>query len=535
MPNPWEQEWDTGDNAPWMQNWSGVTAAPARPQPSDVLIDLSNPRGEGMPKQFAKGAAIALRRAGRGLKGLFGDLSPEDIAELDRMKAYEEQSGMPATLGDVAMQMPMYLGGPASMLGRAAQAGLVGGLTSPENRMEQAGYAAGGSLLGEALLGSTAKALRGPVAQAGVAEAYGEGLRPTIGQALGGMFKTAEEKATSIPLIGGSIQEAMKRSTESFNTATLQKIVDDLNRGVGTTGQTMTTLGGKTGVASKIVDIGEIQPGRAGFEQVKDAVRDAYGRLVQSSNGTMTDDMAAGLQGIRDMAQNLRPEFADQIDRIISNTIESRIKPGIRTSGETLKEIDSELTNLASQYKSSSIADERRIGDAVREAQRQLHMMLESENPGARQALQNADSAYWKIKRMEQATTSSVANEIATPAQLLQALRGKNRAQFAEGKMPLQDWAELNQQIIGNKYPDSGTPGRLALADVFAAGVAGIPQAAAGYAAGKALYSPSVQDFLVRQAIAQPGPMRSGLVSLADLARRPAAAGGAIIGQRTGR
>ena len=531
---------DFSDLASPVEDWSDLSSPVVRfpaytPQAGDFFnIGLDNPRGEGIPKQFAKGAAIALRRAGRGLKGMMGDLSPEDIAELDRMKAYEEQAGMPATLGGMAAQVPMYMSGAGSLPGRAIDAAMRAFALSPEDRGQQAALAGIGSGVGESAARGLSGLIRGPVAQPGVREAYEEGVRPTIGQALGGIMKTTEEKATSLPLVGGSITDAQRRATESFNTATLQKIVDDLNRGVGETGTGMTIPGGKTGVESKFVDVGEIQPGHGGFSQVKDAVKDAYNRLVTTTSGTMTDDMAAGLEGIRNLASNLRPEFQQQIDSILKNTIESRLKPGTRISGETIKEIDSELTDIASQYKSSSIADERRVGDAAREAQRQLHLMLESENPGAANALRNADTAYWKLKRMEQATTSSVANEIATPAQLLQALRGKSRAQFAEGKVPLQEWAELNQRIMGNKYPDSGTPGRLGLADVFTAGVAGIPASAAMYAGGKTLYSPAVQDYLVRQAISEPGMMRRGAVSLLDLARMPAAATGAAIGTRQG-
>jgi len=281
------------------------------------------------------------------------------------------------------------------------------------------------------------------------------------------------------------------------------------------------------GVPQMKVDVGEIQPGTDGFKQVKTAVKEAYGRLVENTSGEMTPELQAGLQNIRKMASTMRSSYSQQIDDIIKNSVESRFKPGQRIDGVTVKEMDSELTNLAENYVKSSTADERRVGQAIQEAQRQIHEMMAGQNPNYSQALRNADSAYWKLKRIEQATTSSVANELMTPAQLLQSLRGRKRSSFAEGGMPMQEWGRTAQEVLGNKYPDSGTAGRLGLGDLFTAGVAGLPKAAALYFGAQGVYSPAVQDFLVQQAIKQPGPARSAVSRGLSALRGPASAAGA--------
>ena len=518
-------------------------AAPARPQPADVLIDLSNPRGEGMPKQFAKGAAIALRRAGRGLKGLFGDLSPEDIAELDRMKAYEEQAGMPATLGDVAMQMPMYLGGPASMLGRAAQAGLVGGLTSPENRMEQAGYAAGGSLLGEALLGSTAKALRGPVAQEYVAGLYEKGIRPTLAQALGGGWKEAEEKMTSMPIIGSAVQRAQKRALESFNTASIKDVINELNTGLLESGEGKNLLtGGANVLSQQFTDIGKIEPGAKGLEKAYNAVSKVYNDLAANTEGAITPQLSEKLTAAKDRMHNISEEAGRSFDSLFEHYIGGRIDPNGTIPGGTMKEIDSDLTSLISELKGGGSVD-KNMASAFESIQNSFDSMMDEMNPGYQSIKRNADAAYRKLALLGKASTSSVGSELATPANLAQQLRAEDvskwKKNFAMNKSDWADWARQNIDLMGNKFPESGTAARSAMADLVTGGIAthfgALPQALAAYGTARAAWSPAVQDYLVRQAIAQPGPMRSGLVSLADLARRPAAAGGAIIGQRTGR
>lgn len=521
MAGPWEKY--QAESGPWSQY---------APQPiaSKGPIDISSPRSDPWYEQMAKGVAIGLRTGGRGLKGLVVGLEPSDIAELDAMKAYEQQAGWPATTGKTLAQLPAYLAmgelGPASMLGRAGSSAITAAGLAPEDRLKAAGEAGLGSFVGESLLGGLGKIMRGPVAQPGVKELYEEGVRPTFAQAVGGAVKTAEEKLESVPLVGAAITKAHRRGMETFNTATLQKVVDDLNRDIDSVAKTtLPAMPGQVPVAPlKRIEVGEIQPGTTGFKQVKDATREAYGRLVENTSGEMTPDLQTGLQGIRDLASTMRGSYAQQIDDIIKNTIESRFKPGQRIDGVTIKEMDSELTNLADNYTKSSIADERRIGQAIQEAQRQIHLMMESQNPRYATALRNADSAYWKLKRIEQATTSSVANELMTPAQLLQALRGRNRADFAQGTMPMQDWGMAAQEVLGNKYPDSGTAGRMGLGDLFTAGVAGLPKAAALYFGAQGAYAPALQDFLVQQALKQPGPTKAA-VARGLSALRPVASG----------
>lgn len=523
MAGPWEQ-YQT-ESGPWAKYGK------YKPSPYEVQIDISTPRSDPWYEQMAKGAAIGLRGMGKGIKGLVSELEPSDIAEIEAMKRYQSEAGWPAALGKMGAEIPAYAAGaglgPATMLGRAATAAGTAATISPEDRLRSAGEAAGGSFVGESLLGGLSKMLRGPVAQPGVKELYGEGVRPTFAQAVGGGLKTAEEKMESVPLVGGAITKAHRRGMESFNTATLQKVVDDLNRGLDTPGMDLAVPGQMMGVPKVKVDVGEIQPGVGGFKQVKDAVKEAYGRLVENTSGEMTPELQTGLQGIRQMAGTMRQSYAQQIDDIIKNTIESRFKPGQRVDGVTIKEMDSELTNLADNYTKSSMADERRVGQAIQEAQRQLHEMMASQNPNYEQALRNADSAYWKLKRIEQATTSSVANELMTPAQLLQSLRGRSRSGFAQGTMPMQEWGRSAQEVLGNKYPDSGTAGRLGLGDLFTAGVAGLPKAAALYFGAQGVYSPAVQDFLVQQALKEPGPARQAVVKGLSALRRPASTAGA--------
>ena len=103
-----------------------------------------------------RGANIALTKAGTGLKGLFADLSEEDIAKLRAGEAYMQKAGLPATLGglgvdiaaEAAAMTPM---GKLPFLARIVGAGGTTAALSPENRGEAAMYGAGGQVGGEGL------------------------------------------------------------------------------------------------------------------------------------------------------------------------------------------------------------------------------------------------------------------------------------------------------------------------------------------------------------------------------------------------
>ena len=78
--------------------------------------------------------------------------------------------------------------------------------------------------------------------------------------------------------------------------------------------------------------------------------------------------------------------------------------------------------------------------------------------------------------------------------------------------MPWSDWAGGAQQVLGNTYPDSGTAGRMLLADLAAGGATGamahFPEYMIARGAAQGAWSPYVQDMLVRAAMAEPNMYR---------------------------
>lgn len=486
----------------------------AMPSPWEAYGVPKYPAQESTLMRMGRGANVALTKAGTGLKGLFADLSEEDIAKFRAGEAYMQEAGLPATVGglgvdiaaEAAAMTPM---GKLPFLARIIGAGGTAAALSPEDRAKSGMYGAAGQGIGEGIAKGLGAMFRGPVAAPGVKEFVEAGGEPTIGQALGGTLKAFEEKLSALPFLGGHINEAQKRALESFNTSTLQGIVDTLNKGIR-------TAPSQEAVQRELVDLGKIKPNSTGYKAVKEAASKAYDNLALQTSGEMTPELALGLQNIKDFAGKGAPDDrAKQIAKLIDYSVINRFKEGQRLNGSSIKQMLSELRVLSDKYRKSPSADENLVGDAAKEAASLIKQMMEMQNPRYAEALNAADNAYRDAKRMETAMTSSVSHEMATPASLLQALRGKNRVGYAEGEMPMQVEARRAQEIIGNKLPSSGTAERLNATRGFnelAGDLAGaIPGALLKYYGGAHFYSPAFQRMMVEQSLKEAGPIRGAI------------------------
>lgn len=511
----------------WSSVGKEVPTKPKRqykPNPYEFQLDISSPETESPIKQFLKGGAIGLRQTRMGLQGMFGEPSESDLAEQAAMEDYLNRSGW-GTAGKVIEQIPQYAAatglGPATMLGRGAMSGLAAFLTSPQDRAKEAALGAIGSIGGEQAINLGTKALRGPVAQDFVAGLYEKGVRPTLAQALGGEggggWKGAEEKMSSLPFVGSAIQRAQKRALESFNKASLQGIVDELNTGLmeSSEGQGLIPAGANV-IRQEVTKLGKLEPGAKGLEQVYNAVSQVYDDLAANTKGAVTPELADSLTVAKDKMHSISKEAGGAFDRLFDQYIGDRLDPNGSISGQTMKEIDSDLTSLIADLKRGGSVD-KNMASAFESVQKSFDTMMDQMNPGYEAVKRNADAAYRKLALLGKASTSSVGSELATPANLAQQLRAEDTSKwkknFAMNKSDWTDWARQNIDLMGNKFPESGTAARSAIQDLvvggLSAGLGHIPEALATYGVARAAWSPEVQDFLVRQAMKQPGPQRA--------------------------
>lgn len=307
--------------------------------------------------------------------------------------------------------------------------------------MERTGQAALGA--GAGALGQVAPAAIGrivnPKAAQTVRESVGE-LTP--GQALGGVWKKAEEKASSLPFAGQIVSDAQRRSVESFNKGVLDHVLAPIKQ-----------------KAMKI--------GHEGIKEVGEKISGQYEALLPTLKIKADADFLKQVAGVKNLATALPDDKLMQLNRIIDQNVTGKFTEHGLMSGTTMKQVDSEIGRLIRGYQSSANFDERQLGSALREVQSALRSMVERNNPDKAGQLAAINDAFSKFIRVERAASGVGAKDgIFTPAQLNSAIKATDtslrKGKFAKGEALMQDMAKRAEATIGNKYPDSGTAGRLA-------------------------------------------------------------------------
>jgi len=196
------------------------------------------------------------------------------------------------------------------------------------------------------------------------------------------------------------------------------------------------------------------------------------------------------------------PKAVSFFNNWLDNNVLNKFQGQGSVGGQTLKQVQSDLRETISRLSASTDADQRLIGDALKETQDQVRQLVTRSNPQYAKELKLIDTGYANFKRVERAAAGLGAEEgIFSPAQLQNAVKAmdksKDKSRFAKGDALMQDLSESAKTALGNKVPDSGTPYRSMMAALLAsggAGVAGLPGVAAGVLASPLLYSQTGQN-----------------------------------------
>ena len=306
-----------------------------------------------------------------------------------------------------------------------------------------------------------------------------EGVKPTVGQAIGGKAAAAEEKLQSVPLMGDMISRARGQTLEMFNKAAINRAV--------------APIGGK------VDGVGQESVKKAG-DMLSQYYDDALNQVKHVRFDAKFD---ADVMQLRGMAQSLVPSMRNKFDAALKNIVGGRMGPQRSMLGDVYKSVDSEIGKVASKYGKSSVASEQELGDALAQLQNLLKQQMMRSNPQVAQKLQAADAGWANLVRIEQAAKAAKnAEGVFTPAQLNAAIQMaddsvRGRA-VARGTALMQDLGSAGQKVLGSRVPDSGTATRLMLGGGAVGSAAISPAIPAGLAVGGSLYTRPVQNALVR-------------------------------------
>lgn len=313
-----------------------------------------------------------------------------------------------------------------------------------------------------------------------------EGVVPTAGQILGGGYKRAEEALTSVPVLGDFIKSAQNRAMQDVNRVAFNRA--------------LTPIGEK---------LPEGVMGREAVQFVSDKLDDAYGKLLPKMTVVQDAPFQQNISTLKNMVESgaIDPKAVNFFNNWVDNNVINKFQGQGAITGQTLKQVQSDLRETISRLSASTDADQRLIGDALKETQDQVRQLVTRSNPEYAKELKSIDTGYANFKRVERASAALGAEEgVFSPAQLQNAVKAldksKDKREFAKGEAYMQDLSESAKTALGNKVPDSGTPYRAlvgAIAAAGGAGAAGFPSVATALgalAASPLLYSKTGQNAL---------------------------------------
>lgn len=270
------------------------------------------------------------------------------------------------------------------------------------------------------------------------------GVKMTPGQVMGGQAKDIESFAASVPLVGSYISDAKERALYSFNKGVI-------NKALGKVGEKLP----------------EDVIGRDAVQAVNEIVDQKYTDVLSKMSFKLDFPTYTGmLKATKAPSSSIdRVRVKDELDSIVF----SRLPKEGPITGETYKQIESELRQRAAQLGRGTISDQD-VGEALKAASVSLKEGLRKQNPKYTSELRRIDSAYGDISVMKTAAANTGAeNGVFTPRQYKTAVRQsdttRKKTQFAAGTARGQDVAEDAVSVMEPRQT-ANLEGRIALSNV---------------------------------------------------------------------
>lgn len=458
---------------------------PVAPPSSGFLMGLKDP---------ITGAAQLLPRALAGITSL-GGTTPNPVSQyfseeakrLDEMAKAEEQayqaqreaqggSGFdvarlggnilnPASLLPAARVAQLARARGVSTVGQAAAGGAVSGAMQPavgegtfgEQKTEQVALGAVTGPIGEKVVAGAGRVLN-PLVSKAEQTMRDLGITPTTGQTLGGQFKTIEEFAQNLPLIGSSIENARQRVLFDFNKGVINKALQKVND------KLPADVVGRDAIAYA-------------SDEVSKKYDDVLSKMSFDLNFATTSNILSSLSKAKSLDSNQRTQITEALNDIVFGKF-----AGQKIDGQTYKGIESDLRKKASNYANSSTASEREVGEALTDVLGVIKKELYFQNPKQTSQLRRIDSAYSDLSVINVAAANSGAdNGVFTPKQFNTAVRQQDQTRrktsFAKGRAKGQEISDAAVQVLGDTAR-STLEGRIAASTLGGFGLLSQPQVA---------------------------------------------------------
>ncbi|CAB5194419.1 hypothetical protein UFOVP176_5 [uncultured Caudovirales phage] len=342
----------------------------------------------------------------------------------------------------------------APVLAGAIQGALTPTTETGDFAAEKAGQVATGAIGGQ--LGSVAAKAVGTALNPLVTKAEQTmrdlGVTPTVGQALGGAYRKAEDFAQNLPLIGEAVRSAREKVLFDFNKGVINKALNKID----------------DKLPANVI-------GRDAVSYAAEQVGKKYDSVLEKMSFNLDMKTTKGiLQALNDAGLPSEAQRTEAIN-VLNSTVMNKFA-GKTLTGAEYKAIESDLRKEAQGYLNSTTNAERKIGEALKNVLGSFKEQLAAQNPKMTPQLRRVDSAYGDLSVMERAAANGGAvNGVFTPKNYQTAVRqadvSRQKRSFARGNARGQDVAEAAMETLG-KDSASTLEGRLALSNLGGSAVA---------------------------------------------------------------
>jgi hypothetical protein len=459
------------------------TQTEAQAPSSGFLMGLKDPITAGA--QMIPRALGAIASLGGTKPNSLSDLLYREVKRVDEMAKAEEQSYQaqrekagesgfdvarlggnilnPASIVPAARVAQLARAKGLSAVGQAAAGGAVGGAMQPvvgegtfgEQKTEQVALGTVTGPIGEKVVAGAGRVLN-PLVSKAEQTMRSLGVTPTTGQTLGGQFKTIEEFAQNLPLIGSSIENARQRVLFDFNKGVINKALQKVD----------------DKLPAEVV-------GRDAIAYASDEVSKKYDDILSKMSFDLDFATTSNILGSLSKAKSLSPDQRQQITETLNDVVFGKFA-GQKIDGQTYKGIESDLRKKASNYANSATASEREVGEALTDVLGTIKKELYFQNPKQTSKLRRIDSAYSDLSVINVAAANSGAdNGVFTPKQFSTAVRQQDQTRrktsFAKGRAKGQEISDAAVQVLGDTAR-STLEGRIAASTVGGLGLLSQPQ-----------------------------------------------------------
>lgn len=386
----------------------------------------------------AKGVAKVWDNAADYLAGAFGQDAPPDAQRMTEDLPSNEGGRLIGEIGGTALATAATGGGPLM------QGAISGALLSDEKGagvFKDMAIGAAASKAGDLVLKGLSKAVK-PAVDKGAKFLDDLGIPMTIGQAVPGL-KSAEDKLTSWPFVGGAIEKGRERSVNAFN----RKAVDASLAPVGL----------------KLPE--HIKTGREAVKWAGDELGARYTKILPKLALAADDDLADDIAqvGARTLGSGeLSPAAIKKFNGIVQNQIVGRV--GKTATGQQYRAIDENLGALIRRYGASSNPEDQVMAEGFKSIQYAMSKALERQNPAARTELRALNQGWASLVPVEGAAATAKGG-VFSPEQFRTAVRAANKTVrkrgVARGEAIQQKLSDTASDILPASMGNSRSADRL--------------------------------------------------------------------------